>query len=491
MKGLKISYKKKEPDNKKNEDNQVDDELKYIPKHKDEEKVKSFFNSSKAYDFTKKNEENNTKLDNLEDLKDFAIKIWKNFMKGDTIKSRQLNNTLSSKLTDIQEFSKRNAINSQIANAEDMIEDEIKKDQEITNKFTTNTGIYLDSRLPGDDEEEAEIVNNFMGYAKLSEEDKLQLEELKKLTLNAKKDKGGMSSEGENFFKTARYQQNSDEITDMEYDQMGLPKKKIKKDRTSDDSDEERKIAKKEKSYVERATKRKEKAEKRQERYLAKCEYCLSNTLLKDEQVQSISTRAFLLQSKLQVFFGNHFVIVPFSHNSSIRESPEEDYAEVRNYKKSLIQYFDSQNKSIIFLEFAVNVDKSPHAFIECFVMNNKVFKTAPSFFTQELNSMGSEWSTHRKVIPISREKGGLRKQIPENFPYFFVDFGLDSGMAHIIEKENEFNKQNIYDVICSILGQDPITAKNTRNVERDDLIRNKKRFMKEFIDFDWSETLT
>ena len=123
--------------------------------------------------------------------------------------------------------------------------------------------------------------------------------------------------------------------------------------------------------------------------------------------------------------------------------------------------------------------------------MNNKVFKTAPSFFTQELQNMGSDWSTHRKVIPISREKGGLRKQIPENFSYFFVDFGLDSGMAHIIEKENEFNKQNIYDVICSIIGQDPITAKNTRHVERDELIRNKKRFMKGFIDYDWSETLS
>jgi hypothetical protein len=84
-----------------------------------------------------------------------------------------------------------------------------------------------------------------------------------------------------------------------------------------------------------------------------------------------------------------------------------------------------------------------------------------------------------------------LRKQIPENFAYFFVDFGLDEGMAHIIENEKEFNKQNLYDIIASIMGKDPIEAKRPQEMGRDDLFRNKKRFLKGFMEFDWTETLS
>ena len=33
----------------------------------------------------------------------------------------------------------------------------------------------------------------------------------------------------------------------------------------------------------------------------------------------------------------------------------------------------------------------------------------------------------------------GLRRSIPGRFPFFHVEFGLDKGMAHVIEDEDLF----------------------------------------------------
>ena len=37
-------------------------------------------------------------------------------------------------------------------------------------------------------------------------------------------------------------------------------------------------------------------------------------------------------------------------------------------------------------------------------------------------------------------------------------------------------------------MGIDPLLAKNPKEVSSDELSRNKKRFLKEFQDYDWTE---
>lgn len=65
------------------------------------------------------------------------------------------------------------------------------------------------------------------------------------------------------------------------------------------------------------------------------------------------------------------------------------------------------------------------------------------------MNELESEWNTHKKIIEIKKEKGGIRKQIPKSkivnnsskldFPYFYVDFNTAYGFAHVIEKPEEY----------------------------------------------------
>ena len=50
-----------------------------------------------------------------------------------------------------------------------------------------------------------------------------------------------------------------------------------------------------------------------------------------------------------------------------------------------------------------------------------------------------SEWSQHKKIIDTTGR--GLKRSIPEGFPYFNIEFGIDSGYAHVIEDEKKFSR--------------------------------------------------
>ena len=57
-----------------------------------------------------------------------------------------------------------------------------------------------------------------------------------------------------------------------------------------------------------------------------------------------------------------------------------------------------------------------------------------PFFFKQALENVEGFWTTHKQIIEIKKEKGGLDKQIPRQIKYFYIDFGLGYGYAHVIE---------------------------------------------------------
>jgi len=46
----------------------------------------------------------------------------------------------------------------------------------------------------------------------------------------------------------------------------------------------------------------------------------------------------------------------------------------------------------------------------------------------------------------VDRKSGGLRKALPENFEYAFIEFEPDEGLLHVIEKGNKFqpNEMNV-----------------------------------------------
>lgn len=76
------------------------------------------------------------------------------------------------------------------------------------------------------------------------------------------------------------------------------------------------------------------------------------------------------------------------------------------------------------------------HLCVECLVIPMAKAHDLPFFFKQGLTGVEGDWTSNKNIIEIRKEKGGLLKQIPRNFRYFYVDFSLGYGYAHIIEEE-------------------------------------------------------
>lgn len=73
------------------------------------------------------------------------------------------------------------------------------------------------------------------------------------------------------------------------------------------------------------------------------------------------------------------------------------------------------------------------HCYIECLAIDLKKSTDLPFFFKQGLEGIEGFWNTHQSIIKIEKEKGGIQKQLPKKLKYFYIDFGLGYGYAHVI----------------------------------------------------------
>ena len=101
---------------------------------------------------------------------------------------------------------------------------------------------------------------------------------------------------------------------------------------------------------------------------------------------------------------------MPIEHYYSITEVEEEVYDEIRNFMKCLVVDFDSKDFELIFFENAFNFKAMPHCFVEVVAIPRKIAARSEVYFKKGLEDLESEWSTHKKIIDISKDKGGLRK---------------------------------------------------------------------------------
>lgn len=115
----------------------------------------------------------------------------------------------------------------------------------------------------------------------------------------------------------------------------------------------------------------------------------------------------------------------------------------MNNYKKCLIQAFDKYDLQAVFFE-QFSKDNS-HIYLECLAVPSKKGMDLPFFFKQALESIEGNWTTHRSIIKIEKEKGGIQKQIPKPIKYFYIDFSDGHGYAHVIENEKFWKREFCY----------------------------------------------
>ncbi|EAR94086.1 CwfJ carboxy-terminal 1-like protein (macronuclear) [Tetrahymena thermophila SB210] len=291
------------------------------------------------------------------------------------------------------------------------------------------------------------------------------------------------------FFKKYRNTYDDNELLDQEYTNKQLNAIGDKEEH------ENKKKSKKEEKIQQKKQKKEEQyqffAQKKLDNTLESCKYCFSNKQIQAEQIISIGTSTALIipqYVKYEKIF--HLYIVPFDHYSSLSDVDEEVYEEIRNFQKCLVQAFDKKDYEVLFIENSVNLKSLPHLIIECVTLPRNTAAEIPVYFQQGIENMESDWNTHKKLYKITREQGGIRSQIPKGFPYFYVDFGLRYGYAHVVEDEKAFSKNFAHEIICNILNLEKPKVLYPEKASRDKIQNIKESFLPIWKNYDWTTCL-
>ncbi|PHJ18289.1 protein cwfj c-terminus 1 family protein [Cystoisospora suis] len=144
--------------------------------------------------------------------------------------------------------------------------------------------------------------------------------------------------------------------------------------------------------------------------------------------------------------FRTHLLILPVAHTGALTALDDSGYEEIRNFQKSLVAFFETQNKVPVFIETVsrfVSKERNwmgggPHTAVEVLPIELDRLSEAKTFFRKAFDEVEGEWQQNKKVIEV-RGREGVRRAIPANFPYIHVDFGLGGGLAHVIEDGRAF----------------------------------------------------
>lgn len=223
------------------------------------------------------------------------------------------------------------------------------------------------------------------------------------------------------------------------------------------------------------------------EKSLDGCEYCVDSKNMLKHLMVSIGNKVYLSVPARKSLVDDHCIITTIQHSTCVTAIDEDIWEEILNYRKALTKFYNSQNKDVVFFETAIGIHKYPHMVINCVPLPRDVGDMAAIYFKKALLECESEWSMNKKVVDLKGKN--IRKGIPKGLPYFWIDFGMDPGFAHVIEDQQLFPKNFAEEIIAGILDLDHSLWKNPRKDYRD--IQRKKAldFIKQWKSFEPTET--
>lgn len=228
------------------------------------------------------------------------------------------------------------------------------------------------------------------------------------------------------------------------------------------------------------------------EKITSECWFCTDSQRFKheggDAWIIARGSFCYLAIPKHRSIHPLHCLIIPYSHCCSFmdcNEFEDEIWEEARNFKKCLLQMAASQGRSFVFMECVTRAnDPRRHAFIDCIpTPRNVPVEEIQSHFYKALQDADEEWSQNKRIIDTAT-KGGLRSSLPRRqFPYFYVDFRLDQGLAHVIEDADRFGGPDFgRDLMASLLKVPRAEWRSRKSTSED-----KKYFSDKFKDYDWT----
>ncbi|KAI0916966.1 hypothetical protein AcW1_007715 [Taiwanofungus camphoratus] len=180
---------------------------------------------------------------------------------------------------------------------------------------------------------------------------------------------------------------------------------------------------------------------KRTQKVLATCPFCYGeDDSLPKAPIIAMGTRVYLSCTLTEPLVEGHCLIVPIQHHLTMLEGDDDVWDEVRNFMKCLMRMFAEEEKGVIFYETVISLKWQKHTFIECVPLPWAQFEEIPGYFKESILMSETEWSQHKKLIDFSARRGGFRRAMVPNLPYFMVQFDYkgEKGYGHVIEGTDE-----------------------------------------------------
>ena len=206
----------------------------------------------------------------------------------------------------------------------------------------------------------------------------------------------------------------------------------------------------------------------REAKHAARDRYNIRSAGFRSDLMVAMGDHAYLmLVPQQECLCWGHCLIVPIESVNSMTLCDERVWEEVRGFQTSLERMCAAGPRAsdagepigIVYLETVPTVSRPHHTVIHAVPMELDVHEDLPIYFKKALSEVGSDWSTHKKIVDTHATKT-IRQAIPPNFPYFHAEWAGGryprGGMAHVIEDIRTFPKNFGLDILRGLLGQVP-----------------------------------
>jgi hypothetical protein len=228
---------------------------------------------------------------------------------------------------------------------------------------------------------------------------------------------------------------------------------------------------------------------KRNESLEQSCFYCYSTKKVPKHLVLSLGEHCYVMMPERGQLVEGHVFIVPAEHSVALTMMEEPAWREMEMFMASLTKMHQAKGSQCVFIETVLNLKQKRHTVVECIPIPPAQAQMAPVYFRKAITESESEWAQHKKLIETKGK--GIRKSIPPNFTYFFVQFGVGAGYAHVIEDSQKFPRFFGREVIAGILQLDAeqyIIKPKRRSFEEER--KSVLAFLDMWKDFDWTVAL-
>ncbi len=184
------------------------------------------------------------------------------------------------------------------------------------------------------------------------------------------------------------------------------------------------------------------------------CKLCFGNDNFSKSLLVAVGISVYLAVPATQSLIDGHCLLIPMEHHTSMILLDENVWDEIKVFQKGLTRMFNGHGCDVVFTESYMSANKRTHAYLECIPLPREQGDLAPMYFKKAIMESDEEWSINKKLLDTKRK--GVRGSLPIGLPYFFVEFGLDGGFAHIIEDQDSFPSYFAKEVIGGMMDLEP-----------------------------------